>query len=148
MILITVGTTPFDNLIKHIDENAPQELDLLFQIADGDYEPTRFSWFSFTDDINNLYREAELVICHAGAGTVYTLLEMVQRIIVIPNLSRKDVHQTELAKFVEDNNYGAVCWSINDVFHTLSQISGRKFLTYEKDPFFFDGILSSMIKNV
>ncbi len=75
---ITVGTTPFDDLIKTCDKLTRNFVDTEFiaQISNGSYEPSNMNYFSFTDDINSFYSNSDLIICHSGAGTVYRLLEL------------------------------------------------------------------------
>ena len=88
-ILVTVGTTRFDSLIKYLDETfAGLDFEFTFQIADGKYEPVNFPFFTFSSDINTYYKESDLVICHAGAGTIYKLLESRKKVIIVPNTER------------------------------------------------------------
>lgn len=48
-ILVTVGTTRFDSLIKYIDETfADSAIEFTFQIADGKYEPINFPFLLLT----------------------------------------------------------------------------------------------------
>ena len=81
-IFVTVGTTKFDSLIKYIDKNIKNEnFQIEMQIADGYYKPINYKYFSFTSDIENLYLDSDVVITHAGAGSIYHLLELRKRII-------------------------------------------------------------------
>ncbi|UCZ56524.1 hypothetical protein LGV61_12460 [Desulfurispirillum indicum] len=146
MILLTVGTTPFDSLVRYIDTNAPKNLNIQMQISNGDYKPSHFNFFSFNQNIHVLYEQASVVICHAGAGTVYKLLEMNKKIIVVPNLERADPHQRELAEFVGKNNYGFVCSDMPEVLTALAQIDSMTFNRYEKEIFFGADMLVDIIK--
>jgi beta-1,4-N-acetylglucosaminyltransferase len=50
-------------------------------------------------------RREGVVICHAGAGTVLDALRLSVPIIVVPNPSLLDDHQTELAEELESQGY-------------------------------------------
>jgi len=145
MILITVGTTSFDGLIKSVDLLCPNYGDILIQLADGDYLPNNYSWFRYDQDIDKLYDEAEIIVCHAGAGTIYKLLEKKKKIIVVPNLDRADVHQREIAEFVEINNYGLVCWDLSDLSDLLLTASSFNFNYFAKKEFFAKSILNNLL---
>lgn len=109
-IFITVGTTPFDELIKFCDEN----IDLLkykvfAQISnESEYKVENVDFVKFTNEIEKYYKKADIVISHAGAGSVYKLLEMNKRTIFVPNFTMKDNHQDDICRFVQDNNYAEV----------------------------------------
>ncbi|MGL4800922.1 MAG: PssE/Cps14G family polysaccharide biosynthesis glycosyltransferase [Cetobacterium sp.] len=113
-IFVTVGTTPFESLIKYIDTNIKNH-ELIAQISTGKYIPKKMESFDYKENIENYYKWADLIITHAGAGSVYKLLEMGKRIVVIPNIERLDNHQLELANFIEKNNYGEVFYKLEDI---------------------------------
>jgi len=118
-LLVTVGTTEFDALIKALDceefwqyTRTQMYSDIIFQIGRGVYEPvylagsdhdvgsgirSRFSWFRFVPDLSSIVRECDTVISHCGAGTILEVLESGARLIVAVNESLMDNHQMELA---------------------------------------------------
>ena len=86
--------------------------------------------------------EYELIVTHAGAGSIYGLLEKGKNLIVVPNLERDDKHQSEIAKFVEDNNYALVCWDISDLPKLINKSRTFKKNKYDKTDFFkYDEII-------
>ncbi len=147
-IFVTVGTTPFDQLIKYVDQNITKEQNIVFQIAKGEYKPANFPYFAFTDEIDLYYKTADLVICHAGAGTIYNLLELKKKIIVVPNLERADPHQKELASYIEKNNYGIVCWNINKINELIIKARNFKFNSYTKEKFIGTDLLMDILKKL
>ena len=134
-ILVTVGTTNFDSLIKYLDNNLDKDTDILFQIAQGKYIPMNFEYIKFTNDINTLYEKADLIITHAGAGTIYKLLNLNKKILMVPNLERVDNHQIEIAEFMHKNNYAISCTTFEQILINIKSISNLKFAQYIKDDF-------------
>lgn len=133
-ILVTVGTTQFNELIKYIDLNIKGHR-VVFQIASGNYIPINHTYFTFRDDFDSYIKDSDIVITHAGAGSVYSLLEMGKKVIVIPNLQRVDKHQKELARFVEMNDYAYVAWNLEQIDSLINSIEDKHFKVYNKDSF-------------
>lgn len=147
-ILITVGTTPFDSLIRFCDENLDMSLDVTMQISIGaSYIPKRFVCFKFANDILKHYREADVVITHAGAGTIFTLLEMGKRIVVFPNLDRDDRHQQDLAAVVGHRRWGIVCWRFEDLPEIIASAADFRMTPYENE-FCGGPYISGMIRDL
>lgn len=87
MIFVAVGTQfPFDRLIRCIDIwAAAQGIEVLAQIATGDYLPThaRYERFMTTEAFNTALQSASLIISHAGMGNIITAIENSKPIIVM-----------------------------------------------------------------
>lgn len=137
--LVTIGTTTFDSLIKVLDKPS-ENISIMFQIANGCYIPKNHPYERFIPKIHNNYNDYDFIITHAGAGSVYSLLETDHKFAVIPNTDRSDNHQIELAKFIGDNNYAKTytileleSTSLEDVFEQLNNSIPTK---YEKNKFF------------
>jgi beta-1,4-N-acetylglucosaminyltransferase len=148
-IFITVGTTPFDALIRFCDENLDAALVVTMQISnDASYIPKRFDSFKFTKDIISCYQDADIIITHAGAGTIFTLLEMGKRIIVVPNLDRDDSHQKDLAGVVERNKWGLVCWSNQDLAELVMSAQHFTMTPYQRQEFFGGPYINKMVNKL
>lgn len=138
-IYVTVGTTPFDTLIRKIDELAVRCPDSLFfcQISkDSIYKPINCDWVDFTSDHDDFIKNADFVITHAGAGNVFSMLERNVSLIVVPNFERIDSHQGDLARFVEKYNYASVCWDMSSLADMLCSQTSKSFGEYRPEPFF------------
>jgi beta-1,4-N-acetylglucosaminyltransferase len=133
-ILVTVGTTAFDGLIKFLDTsyNWPNAL---FQIGPGSYIPTRHKYSRFIDNLESEYDQYDLVLCHAGAGTIYHCLERGLKILVVPNLQRQDTHQIEIAKYLIKNNYALVAENFIDFDSVLQKVENYKANPYFREQF-------------
>jgi beta-1,4-N-acetylglucosaminyltransferase len=140
MIFVTVGTYKFDKLIKAIDILALSlNHKFILQIGCGAYKPVNCEFYERLDrsDFSRLVSDAEIVITHAGAGTVYDLLESNKKIIVVPNLDRVDAHQIEIAEYVGKNDYGIYCTEVCNIEKSIFSCINRKaFFQYRRDLFF------------
>jgi len=146
-IFVTVGTTTFDSLIEFLDNHLDTNDEILFQIANGKYLPSNFKYIRFTNDIDTMYREYDYIITHAGAGTIYQLLDLQKRFIVVPNLDRVDGHQTDIAQFLVDGSYALSCTEFKEIIPSLEKLPSVAFNTYEKESFFRGTDICKFIKS-
>ncbi|TMX44393.1 hypothetical protein DA096_15460 [Vibrio rotiferianus] len=140
-ILVTVGTTRFDALVNAAKALNSEEV--FIQHANPILENEIHNGVVFANNIQDYYQQADLIICHAGAGTIYHLLELGKKLIVVPNFERIDKHQSDLAKYVEKQGYGLVAWDITQLSALVEQ--SKNFVPREYQPVKFnkfDEILS------
>lgn len=99
MILVTVGTQlPFDRLIRTVDEWAVDKgLDIFAQVGDGQYRPLHISWERSLppDDFRQRLLRADLVVAHAGMGSILTALEHGKPIVVLPRRAALHEHRND-----------------------------------------------------
>lgn len=146
-VFVTVGTTPFNSLIRYVDQSNIDISNMVIQTSCSDYIPKNYESFSFVNDIERYYDEADVIITHAGAGTIYKLLEKNKKIIVFPNSDRIDKHQFEIAKFVYLNNYGLIGSVEKCLDEQLEKALNSNYSTYKKVNFFALDILSEYLYN-
>ncbi|BDX07652.1 PssE/Cps14G family polysaccharide biosynthesis glycosyltransferase [Planctobacterium marinum] len=147
-VLVTVGTTPFNSLFEALENcDIPEGLELECQIAEGTYVPRKFSYFRFSDDFAQKLMAADAVISHAGAGTVFSLLELAKPAIVVANLERKDNHQIELARYVAQSELALGVLQIDALQTAINQLPSFTPASYHKELFFFQEQLNSNILN-
>ncbi|CAE6516889.1 unnamed protein product [Rhizoctonia solani] len=122
-VFVTVGSTKFDDLAHVI--LSPAVLDVLrdrqfhrlvFQCGNSEVKgciqgPTmvdEWNWkdeardidisvWRFSPELGEQFQEADLVISHAGSGTILEVLRLPKPLIVVPNETLLDNHQVELA---------------------------------------------------
>jgi beta-1,4-N-acetylglucosaminyltransferase len=107
-IFVTVGSTHFDELISLIDSEPFLSLasklgysDIVAQIgAYGGSISNLTQYFSYAkpDEMKPHFESADLVIGHAGAGTITEVLRIGKPLLVVVNDSLMENHQTELAR--------------------------------------------------
>ena len=145
-ILVTVGSTLFDELFDQID-SLPESIRsrITCQVRPSQKRPKVSKVIHFVDNIEDYYRSAQIVICHAGAGTVFRLLELDKRIIVVPNISRTDKHQLDLAQYIEDNNLGHCLEDLSALEDSISRIESLVFDKYKPKKFFITRYLDRLL---
>jgi len=89
MIFVTVGTElPFDRMVRPIDDWAKNRGEgvVFAQVGPSTYRPRHIEWVKFleTVDCRAKIAAADVVIAHAGMGTILTALEMGKPILVMP----------------------------------------------------------------
>lgn len=134
-IFVTVGSTRYDSLFYAIEKALNDNHNAIFQIADGEYTHPTITTIRFVKNINEYYENADVVITHAGAGSVYTLLEMGKKVIVVQNTERVDAHQQDLVRFVEEEKYGLGCYDVSQIAEKVKQIEHFEPITYVKNEF-------------
>lgn len=129
MIFVTVGSQmPFDRLIRTVDDWACrcQTPRLFAQIAGGDYVPRHMRWQRFISPAEYRRRifESELIIAHAGMGTVLTALEFGRPLLVMPRRgglgeTRND-HQVATASRLAEAGYASVAMNEDELIGQLA----------------------------
>jgi beta-1,4-N-acetylglucosaminyltransferase len=134
-IFVTVGHTRFNSLFKMIASFNRPEWQFVSQIYDGEIYPNCGEIFSYVDNINDFYQKADVVITHAGAGSVFTLLEMGKPTIVVANTDRVDKHQHDLLNYVERSHFAQVCRDLNMLEGLLDNLPNFEANQYKNEAF-------------
>ncbi|MEE9129310.1 MAG: glycosyltransferase [Phycisphaerales bacterium] len=89
MIFVTVGSQmPFDRLIRAVDEWAEErdKPDVFAQVGRTDYMPRHMGWTAALSPADYRQRvfDADVIIAHAGMGSIITALQFGKPILVMP----------------------------------------------------------------
>lgn len=100
MIFVTIGSMfPFDRLIRLMDGFAAANpgAELLAQIGEGDYVPAHMRYVRRLGqtEFAGAVAGAELVVAHAGMGSVITASQYGRPIVMMPRLQRQGEHTTD-----------------------------------------------------
>lgn len=100
MIFLTVGTQlPFDRLTRGVDSWAAvhPEVEIFGQIGPGACKPKHFPSAAFLapDEVDRYITRAELIVGHAGMGTIVSSLKMRVPIIVVPRRQALREHRSD-----------------------------------------------------
>ncbi len=133
MILVTVGTERFDDLVKKMDEIAPELSEkVTIQMGKGRYEPKNCKYFRFVSDMDQIYEKADLIVTHGGAGTVLELLEKNKKIIGISNPEKPGQHQEDILKALSQQNYLIWCRDLKKLKETVKNAKKTEIKKYQK----------------
>lgn len=99
MIFVTVGEQlPFDRLIRTVDKWAADSGQEVFaQIGDTDLIPNTLKYKKFLEPVEfqEKFNSAELIVAHAGMGTIITALEFGKPILVMPRQAALGEHRND-----------------------------------------------------
>ncbi|ETK83732.1 hypothetical protein F441_11396 [Phytophthora nicotianae CJ01A1] len=115
---VTVGTTKFDALIVALDTDACLSAlvargftSLRMQIGHGEHQPRAtfpgltLSFYRHDPQYKRDVSEADLIISHAGAGSIMDGLALKKMLVVVVNTALMDNHQAELAEAMADQKF-------------------------------------------
>ncbi len=100
MIFATVGTQlPFERLMRALDDWAGMhpERPVVMQLSDSDYRPRHCQFVAYTRpaEWEQYFNEADLVVSHAGMGTILKSLELGKPLIMMPRLAALGEHRND-----------------------------------------------------
>lgn len=111
---------------------------LILQIGNSSLEPdctARFGFnkiesFKLSPSIGEYMRSADLVISHAGAGSVLEALEKRKHLIVVINDLLMDNHQVELAEqlYKDEHLYYCTCQNLLNTIETMDLMKLKPFV--------------------
>jgi len=89
MIFVTVGAQmPFNRLVQAVDHWAHERgrEDVFAQIGLTDYRPKNIQWTPFlsTEEFNQRCEAANVIVAHAGTGSIITALQLGKPILIMP----------------------------------------------------------------
>ena len=130
MILTTVGTQlPFDRLIRAVDDWASANNESVFaQIGVSSYQPKFVDWQRFLDpqSFAEKLEAADVVVAHAGIGSIVSALECGKPVIVLPRLARygehRNDHQLATAKRFSDSSHVSVVFDERELCEQLDRV--------------------------
>lgn len=107
MIFVTVGTQgPFDRMIRVIDAWATRHdrEDVFAQIGRDSWRPKTIEWVEQLDaaEFKQRVERSQVVIAHAGMGTILTALELGKPVLIMPRRAalgeQRNDHQVATVK--------------------------------------------------
>ena len=132
MIFVTVGTheQPFNRLIKAVDELKVQKHlsdEVFMQIGYSDYLPEACSYERFVPHprMDELMCKADIVITHAGPGSIFHCLKYDKVPVVVPRQpgysEHIDLHQVRFTKFLESKGTIIAVYDTQFIKNALEQ---------------------------
>ncbi|PKP46554.1 MAG: hypothetical protein CVT94_14355 [Bacteroidetes bacterium HGW-Bacteroidetes-11] len=127
-IFVVVGTQePFDRMVKTIDLWARNNIthSIFAQISRTEYKPESIGFTDFISPelFDQHFNEADLIVSHAGMGTIISALRHSKPIIVMPRMAsmheHRNDHQLATAKSFEKLGYVQAVYSEEELFKAL-----------------------------
>jgi UDP-N-acetylglucosamine transferase subunit ALG13 len=135
-IFVTVGNhaSQFNRLFNEIDLIAAKnpQWDIFGQIGNSNYEPKNFEYKKFIseDELLKRMKNSNLIICHAGAGSIISALSMRKKIILVPRMKKfgehTDDHQAELSKVLAKEKLCGVVYEVTGLKGAIRHIQKEK----------------------
>lgn len=114
MVFVSVGTQKqsFKRLFHLVEDSKILESKrIIAQAGYTSYRSDRIEIFQFMDHENyqKYMKEADLVICHGGVGTIFDALYSGKKILAVPRLSKYEEHvndhQIEICEELDKEGY-------------------------------------------
>lgn len=131
-IFVTVGTDlPFDRLVKAVDTwaKAAGNNNVMAQIGKTSYAPDFIAYENFLEppEFRKRFLEADLIISHAGMGTILSSLQFQKPLLVMPRIAalgeHRNEHQLATAKHLNRLNKVNVAENEDELIETLNSHS-------------------------
>ena len=146
IVFVTVGTTKFPELIEqvssrnfiaHLEQIGATEL--LIQHGSSscslsESSKIRATCFDYSSSIAEHIANADLVISHAGSGTILERLHTGngRRLVVVVNENLMDNHQIELCTKLHQLEHLQACFRVENLCDAIRECMSRTFKPYPK----------------
>jgi beta-1,4-N-acetylglucosaminyltransferase len=142
-VFVAVGTGKFDELIKAVDA---LDVEAICQIGQGAYTPKNHRWFRMKPSLDALYRWADVIIAHAGGGTLFEVLPLGKKVIAVPNQHRTDRHQYELLNELSRRNVLIPCRTVRDLPRTITAARKIRLDAYVPERCNVDNVIHTFLE--
>ena len=152
-VFVTVGTTKFDALIQAVDTTEVANAlvrkgysKLVIQKGAGAYQVQtllpaqaqshqlsnglQVQVFEFAPSLADYMKTADLIISHAGSGSIFEALRLRKPLIAVPNAILMDNHQAELAEHLAHLQH-IVSATPDTLAYTLQNLAVDNLKSYE-----------------
>ncbi|KAF9573699.1 hypothetical protein EC968_008215 [Mortierella alpina] len=161
-VFVTVGSTRFDRLVALA--SAPSFRHLLHQLGytqlmlqhgnspipqhsstDPSSEEALLIPYSYKPSLQQDMEHADLIISHAGSGSILEALRLKKKLIVVVNEDLMDNHQQELGSVLHQQKH-LVCTSVSSLEEALKAREYDSLIPFpEPDPTRFANFLDSRL---
>jgi len=142
LIFVIVGSQkfPFERLIREMDrlvEKGIVQDEVVAQIGVSAYEPQHMKWQRFMDkeDFDHHIENCDLLVTHAGEGSIMTGLLKKRKVIAVPRFEKLGEHvsdhQLEIARALEKQNCIINVEDISQLEHIISRLDEYQLDAYE-----------------
>ena len=131
MIFVTTGSLfSFDRMIHAVDALAPSMPDHEFfaQIGESEMRPQNMPFAKLLSrrDFTDKAKAADVIVAHAGMGSVLTAMELSKPIILVPRRLELGEHNTDhqmaTARWLANRPGVSVCFDDTDIAPTIQRL--------------------------
>jgi len=137
LIFVTVGTHEqgFERMVRKMDELVKGKKineKVIIQTGCTTYKPKACKWFKFISpqQFEQICKKSNLIITHAGVGSIMTALKFSKTAIVVPRLKKfgehRDDHQLQITKELEKQGKVLAVYDITDLEKAISKAKNWK----------------------
>lgn len=155
MIFVTTGTQePFDRLLKLVQQVAPNYTAKIIIQAKTDMtfpeENIELHEFLSPADFKTFFNQADLIVSHAGMGSIISALNASKPLLIIPRKltlkEHRNDHQMATAKKIKELNYVHVAMDDTEFLEKLNKLLVEPSLSpiFSIGSFASDGLLASL----
>lgn len=144
MMFATVGATlPFDRLVDMVADAQSRGLTpakVIVQVGEGGRQPADLDTVETMpfDQIQETLKAADIVVCHAGTGSLITALQAGCHVIAVPRLYARrehyDDHQSEIAEALAARGLVQIAHNQSEFDAALAAIRTREAVMATTDP--------------
>ncbi|KAI8350138.1 UDP-N-acetylglucosamine transferase subunit ALG13 [Blakeslea trispora] len=163
-LFVTVGSTGFDRFIQETTSR-----DFILSAVENGFKKIQFQYgtsesifihnlqaydgpalaidgYKYKNSITEDMYEADVIVSHAGAGTMLQALRLGnKKMIVVINSSLMDNHQHELANAMADEGY-VICSELSELADTIKNIHQISLKPFPKpDPQIFASVINEQM---
>lgn len=158
-ILICVGASEygFERLLKIVDELCDEKVldgkHIVAQLGSSSYIPHNFNYFKLIgrEEYENYIEQADVIISHAGTGSVIPPLKKGKKVIVFPRREcygeHLDDHQLELADVFTQNGYTLCATNKAELQACLADINKFQPRTFKSNSHNINQLIIDYIEN-
>ncbi|OBZ89184.1 UDP-N-acetylglucosamine transferase subunit alg13 [Choanephora cucurbitarum] len=163
-LFVTVGSTGFDDLIQQTTSRefvlsavkngfkriqfqyGASEPIFIHNLQAYDGPPLDIDGYKYKNSITEDMNKADVIISHAGSGTILQALRLNnKKIIVVINSSLMDNHQCELANAMATEGY-VICNELSELMDTIKTIHQTDLKPFPKpNPQIFASIVNEQM---
>lgn len=129
---VALGThsKQFNRLLKALDSLVASKKikgKIFAQIGNSTYEPKNFPFKKFLTpkEYERKMKSADIIISHAGAGSIITALKYEKPLVVVPRLKRfdehTDDHQIDLAKALDEKGKAIAVLNLRNLLQAIQR---------------------------
>jgi beta-1,4-N-acetylglucosaminyltransferase len=135
-LLVTVGTTGFDELVEAVDDVVGR-LDVrdgLIQFGPGRHVPRSLPSERFVPSLEPYYEKATLVIAHGGAGTALEVVGRGLPMVGVANDDRYDHHQEDVLRALSTARHLVWCRDLSRLEAAVAEAMAGDLVPLPAEP--------------